>query len=62
MPKYKVKHPGLYLRVNNKLQKMEVGTEIELTESKAKSWASRGFIEGEIQKKTIKIGKKSKKD
>lgn len=61
MAKYKIKHPGMYMRVNGKLQQMKKGSEIEVDDKKADLMIQRGFIEAPVTQKQKKVVKKSKK-
>lgn len=61
MPIYTIKHPGLYLRVNGKLQKVPAGSEMEMSEGRGVALINRGFAEKPIAKKQKKKSKKAKK-
>lgn len=58
-------HPGLYFRVNGKLQKLPVGHELELEPEKGERMVLRKFAEAvtkpEPKKKPLKRGPKAKK-
>lgn len=65
MAKYKIKHPGLYLRVNDTLQAVEVGTKIEMSKEKGDGMVKRGYaealVETEQEPEPVKEIKKPKK-
>ena len=60
MPIFKIKHPGLYLRINGKLQKVPVGSEMEMSADRGAALINKGFAEKPIIKKKKKKPKKEK--
>lgn len=52
---YTVTHPSLYLRVNDKIQEVEVGTTLELTPERAKRMLEKKMITPAKGKKVIKL-------
>ena len=54
--KYEVAHPSLYLRVNNKLQKVAKGSLISLDTSQVKKMLASGKIKEVSNKKVVNTG------
>lgn len=55
-PTHVVTHPSLYLRVNGKLQEMEVGAQLTLDSNQAAGMVKKGFIKSLKEAKQVDIG------
>lgn len=53
-----VTHPSLYLRVNGKIQQMNVGDKLTLTGTQAEGLERKGFVEKVSKKGPVEAGRK----
>lgn len=59
-PTHVVIHPSFYLRVNGKLQEMEVGTTMSLSKEAGESMVKKGFVKNLKDAKTVEVGEDEK--
>lgn len=50
-----VTHPSLYLRVNGKLQEMEVGSKLTLSDKQAEGMVKKKFIKSLKEAKSVEV-------
>lgn len=58
---YIVKHPGIYFSVGGKLQKVDVGGSVELSDEAAKKLLSRRFVTAVSEKPAVVPDEKTAK-
>ena len=63
-PTHVVTHPSLYLRVNGKLQEMDVGAQLTLDDKQAAGMVEKNFIKSLKEAKQVDLdaGAEEKKD